>query len=244
MLDYREVAPRERVIVALDCSLDEALDLGRKLQGRAVWMKVGMTLYYAHGPAAVRALKDLGFKVFLDLKLHDIPHQVEGAAYAACASGADMITMHACGGVPMMEAAVRGCRRAVEELELDSSPITLGVTVLTSMDGETLSSVGVERSLSDQVDALALLTKIAGLSGLVASPLEAERLRSLLGDGAYIVTPGIRPAGSAKGDQHRIATPASAVAAGSSHLVIGRPITQADDPVAAYEAIIREIGDL
>lgn len=241
MLDYRELSARERVIVALDCSLDEAISLGKKLQGRAVWMKVGMTLYYAHGPAAVKALKDLGFKVFLDLKLHDIPHQVEGAAFAACASGADMITMHACGGAPMMEAAVRGCQRAVAELGLESTPVTLGVTVLTSMDDATLASVGVGRELSDQVDALALMTKQAGLSGLVASPLEAERLRALLGDAAYIVTPGIRPAGSAKGDQQRIATPAKAVAAGSSHLVIGRPITQADDPVAAYEAIIAEI---
>ena len=239
---FSDTPARERIIVALDCGKDEALALADSLSGKAVWMKVGMTLYYAHGPEVVSALKERGFKVFLDLKLHDIPHQVRGAAKAVADSGADMMTMHAFGGVAMMAAAQEGAQASAEARGAQT-PITLGVTVLTSMDDETLQGLGVSRSAADQVEALARKTQEAGISGVVASPQEAARLRDILGPDAYIVTPGVRPAGAAIGDQSRVATPAKAFEAGASHIVVGRPITQAEDPVAAFEAIVKEIEE-
>ena len=135
---FEEVPARDRVIVALDCGIEEAFDLADQLQGKATWMKVGMTLFYANGPAIVYALKERGFKVFLDLKFHDIPHQVEGAAYAAAGSGADMLTMHTVGGVDMMAAAQKGAERAASEYGHDA-PATLGITVLTSMNDAALA---------------------------------------------------------------------------------------------------------
>lgn len=240
---FSEIPAKDRVIVALDCSAEEALELADKLSGKATWMKVGMTLYYAEGPSIVAALKARGFKVFLDLKFHDIPHQIEGAAAAATRSGADMLTMHAVGAVPMMKAAQRGAEAAAAELGTDT-PITLGITVLTSMNEETLASTGVTRQLAEQVRAMAQLTKDAGISGVVASPQEASMLRELLGPEAYIVTPGVRPAGAALGDQSRVATPSRAFKDGASHIVVGRPITQAEDPVAAFEAIAAELENM
>lgn len=242
MLNVAEMDARERVIIALDMGLDDAVALADRLQGKAVWVKVGMTLYYAEGPAAVKAFKDRGFKVFLDLKLHDIPHQVELAAEAAAKSGADMMTMHTVGGVKMMQGAQAGVQRAAEALGTDPAA-TLGVTVLTSMDAETLAATGVTRPLAEQVAALAGQAKEAGISGVVASPHEATELRKILGPDAYIVTPGVRPAGAALGDQSRVATPKNAVAWGASHIVVGRPITQAEDPVAAFEAIVAELEE-
>ena len=237
---FEEIPARDRIIVALDCNIEEAFDLADALQGKATWMKVGMTLFYANGPAIVYALKERGFKVFLDLKFHDIPHQVEGAAYSAAASGADMLTMHTVGGVDMMSAAQRGAERAAAEYHHDV-PATLGITVLTSMNDAALAETGVSRAMSDQVVVLAEQAKRSGISGVVASPQEATRLREILGPDAYIVTPGVRPSGSDKGDQSRVATPAQAFANGASHLVIGRPITQADDPAAAFDAIASDL---
>lgn len=237
---FDDIDARDRVIVALDCGIEEAFDLADQLQGKATWMKVGMTLFYANGPAIVYALKERGFKVFLDLKFHDIPHQVEGAAYSAAASGADMLTMHTVGGVDMMRAAQAGAVAASEEYGYDT-PATLGITVLTSMNDAALAETGVSRAMADQVVVLAEQAKRAGISGVVASPQEASRLREILGSEAYIVTPGVRPAGSDKGDQSRVATPAQAFANGASHIVIGRPITQAADPAAAFEAIVAEL---
>lgn len=239
-ISFTDIPQRDRIITALDCSADEAIALAHSLSGKASWVKIGMTLYYAEGPAIVKAMKDLGFKVFLDLKFHDIPHQVEGAAYSAAMSGADMLTMHAVGSVPMMEAAQRGVERAAAERG-GACPYTLGITVLTSMDDATLAATGVTRPLADQVRCLALATREAGLSGVVASPQEAAMLRETLGPDALIVTPGVRPAGSAVGDQSRIATPSAAFAAGASHLVIGRPITQAPDPAEAFEGIVASL---
>ncbi|MEG0504971.1 MAG: orotidine-5'-phosphate decarboxylase, partial [Raoultibacter sp.] len=229
-----------RVIVALDCGIDEAFDLADQLQGKATWLKVGMTLFYANGPAIVYALKERGFKVFLDLKFHDIPHQVDGAAASATGNGADMLTMHTVGGVDMMSAAQNGAERAAAEYGFDV-PVTLGITVLTSMSEKNLQDTGVSRSIAEQVAVLAKEAKLAGISGVVASPMEAAELREILGPDAYIVTPGVRPAGSDKGDQSRVATPAEAFAAGASHIVIGRPITQAEDPAAAFERIVAEL---
>lgn len=234
---FENIPARDRVIVALDCGIEEAFDLADALQGKAAWMKVGMTLFYANGPAIVYALKERGFKVFLDLKFHDIPHQVEGAAYAAAGSGADMLTMHTVGGVDMMQAAQKGAERAAAEYGREMSA-TLGITVLTSMNDAALAETGVSRAMTDQVVVLAEQAKRAGISGVVASPHEAARLRDILGEHAYIVTPGVRPTGADKGDQSRVATPAEAFAAGASHIVIGRPITLADDPASAFDDII------
>lgn len=237
---FDDIPARDRVIVALDCGIEEAFDLADQLQGKATWMKVGMTLFYANGPAIVYALKERGFKVFLDLKFHDIPHQVEGAAYSAAASGADMLTMHTVGGVDMMRAAQAGAVAASEEYGYDT-PATLGITVLTSMNDAALAETGVSRAMADQVVVLAEQAKRAGISGVVASPQEASRLREILGPEAYIVTPGVRPAGFDRGDQSRVATPKQAFENGASHIVVGRPITQAADPAAAFEAIVADL---
>ena len=229
--DFHALPARDRVIVALDCNTGwEAIVMADALVGKASWVKVGMTLYYAEGPAIIQMFKRRGFKVFLDLKFHDIPHQIEGAARSATAAGADMITMHTVGA----RAADAG----------RSVPATLGITVLTSMNAEALAETGVTRPLTDQVAALAELARLSGISGVVASPLEAAMLREILGPDAFIVTPGVRPAGAELGDQSRVMTPAEAFRAGSSHIVVGRPITQAPDPVAAFDAIAAELEGL
>ncbi len=238
--NFSSIPAKDRVIVALDCGREEALALGDALSGKATWVKVGMTLYYAEGPAIIKEFKDRGFKVFLDLKFHDIPHQVEGAARSATASGADMITMHTIGGIPMMQAAQRGAEEGAR-IAGNDVPATLGITVLTSMDAETLAKTGVERPLVEQVREMAAQAREAGISGVVASPQEAAMLREVLGPDAFIVTPGVRPAGADLGDQSRVATPAKAFANGASHIVVGRPITKAEDPVAAFDAIAAEL---
>ncbi len=236
---FKEIPARERIIVAFDCDRERALQLADQLQGSATWVKIGMTLYYLEGPSIVQEMKERGFKVFLDLKFHDIPHQVRGAAASAAATGADMLTMHAVGGVAMMQAGREG---ALEGSGKDIPPVTLGITVLTSMDAETLAATGVVRPVEEQVVALATQAREAGLTGVVASPREAAMLREALGPDTYIVTPGVRPAGSDVGDQSRIATPAQAFENGASHLVIGRPITGADDPARAFEDIVASLA--
>ena len=236
-----QLAPEDRVIVALDCAMEDALALADRLEGRARWLKVGMTLFYAEGPRAVAAFKERGFNVFCDLKLNDIPHQVRGAARSVALTGADMITVHASGGREMMQAAVEGAAQACGEMGSGTSmPAVIAVTVLTSMDDAVLQSIGFDAVAAEQVQRLARLAMEAGVAGVVASPMESALLRPIVGDG-LIVTPGVRPAGSAKGDQSRVATPAQAIANGSSHIVVGRPITQAPDPVAAFDAIVAEL---
>lgn len=238
--DFSSTPKRDRIIVALDCSADRARALGDQLCGHARWVKVGMTLFYACGPEIVSYFKERGFKVFLDLKLHDIPFQVQGAAASAARTGADMLTMHASGGAAMLAAGLKGALETAQETGREPL-VTLGITVLTSMDETTLRTVGVERTPRDQVALLAGVAKKSGISGVVASPQEAKLLRDILGEGAYIVTPGVRPAGSSADDQSRIATPAEAFDNGASHIVIGRPITQAPDPVAAFERIAQSV---
>ena len=232
--------PQERIMIALDCDSHTAFDLADALEGKAVWMKVGMTLFYANGPSIVHALKERGFKVFLDLKFHDIPHQVEGAAASATQSGANMITMHTVGGIDMMKAAQAGAKRAAAEQGIET-PITLGITVLTSMNEQTLKEVGVQKRVVEQVCDLAKNAQKAGISGVVASPQEAQMLRGIMGVDAYIVTPGVRPVGSDKGDQRRVATPAQALNNGASHIVIGRPITQSAHPAQAFDEIVKSL---
>lgn len=236
-----ETDARERVIVALDCDRTRALELADSLRGHAAWLKVGMTLFYAEGPAIVRELRERGFKVFLDLKLHDIPHQVRGAAEAAARTGADLLTIHGLGAGAMMAAAREGVEAAARDAERAR---VIAVTVLTSMDQAALSQIGVELPMADEADRLARLAHDNGIDGVVCSPQEAARMRELLGEGALIVTPGVRPAGAALGDQSRVATPAEAIGRGASHIVVGRPITGADDPVAACDAIVTELVEL
>lgn len=239
--NFTEQSRIDRTIIALDCEADKAISIAYQLAGRAKWVKIGMTLYYAYGADLIKMLKARGYSVFLDLKFHDIPHQVLGAARSAAETGADMITMQAVGGVPMMQAAQQGACEGASHIGCQP-PITLGITVLTSMDEETLAQTGVVRSMEEQVLALAALAQNAGISGVVASPQEATQLRALLGSAAYIVTPGVRPPWAATGDQSRIATPQEAFDAGASHIVIGRPITDAADPIAAFETIAEELS--
>ena len=240
MLDLSNTEAQNRIIVALDCPCAQALDIAQSLKGRASWIKVGMTLYYAEGPAIVSAFKDMVFKVFLDLKFHDIPHQVRGAAASATRAGADMLTVHSLGGTDMMRAALKGAQEAADEASMQR-PVLLGITVLTSMSQVQLEACGINSSIEDQVLAMAGLAQGAGLDGVVASPSEAASLRQALGSDAYIVTPGVRPLGSDMGDQHRVATPAQAFAAGASHIVVGRPIVASADPVSAFEEVAQSV---
>ncbi len=236
-MDWKNEERKDRVIIALDCEADKAISIAHQLKGEAKWVKVGMTLYYLCGEMLVKMLRDCGFKVFLDLKFFDIPHQVKGAAKSATLTGADMLTMHALGGQDMMKAACEGCFEAVNNDSL--LPATLAITVLTSMKQDDLEQMGVERDVKEQVKCLADLARTSGLSGVVASPLEASFLRELLGEDALIVTPGVRPAGSDVGDQSRVSTPKQAFDNGASHIVVGRPITAASDPIQAFREITK-----
>lgn len=235
-----EAIARDRIMVALDVDRTRALELADILAGHARWVKIGMTLYYAEGPSIVRAFKERGFKVFLDLKFHDIPHQVRGAARSAAATGADLLTVHGLGAGSMLAAACEGAREAAEACGGERARV-IAITVLTSMDAPALASIGVAGPLADEAARLAALARDNGTDGVVCSPQEAQAMRQLLGEDAWIVTPGVRPAGAALGDQSRVATPAAAIAAGASHLVVGRPITGADDPLSAFEAIVGEL---
>lgn len=226
----------EKVIVALDLPATEALTIARKLHGHASWMKVGLTLFYAEGPQIVTELKAMGFKVFLDLKLFDIPHQVQGAAASLTRIGVDMFNLHALGAPSMMQAAREGAKLAAGELGIPE-PLILGVTVLTSMDQSDLTLTGIDRPIDQQVQSLAVLCQQASLDGVVASPLETEMLRAQLAPEALIVTPGVRPAGSNTDDQSRVATPSQALISGASHIVVGRPITAAPDPLVAFQTL-------
>lgn len=233
----------EQVIVALDTNGAEARALAQSLQGKAHWLKVGMTLYYSEGPRIVEELKSMGYKIFVDLKLHDIPHQVQGAAQAVAQAGADMLTVHASGGKAMMQAACRGAEQGAADAGKKGAlrPICLAITVLTSLDDDALATVGVLRGAEQQVSLLAALAAEAGMDGVVCSPQEAAAIRQEREGGFTIVTPGVRPAGSELADQARVATPERALSAGANYLVIGRPITQAARPALAFANILKEM---
>lgn len=231
---------REKVIVALDVDRACALELAGELSGHARWVKVGMTLFFAEGPEIVDEMHARGLKVFLDLKVHDIPFQVKGAVRSASLTGADMVSIHGLGGAEMVAAAREGAEEAAT-LRGGRRTKIVAISILTSMDQEALSSVGVEASVADEVARLAALSYGAGADGIVCSPQEAAEMRSLLGQDALIVCPGVRPAGADVGDQRRVATPSAAVAAGASMLVVGRPITEAEDPLGAFDAICAEL---
>ena len=229
-----------RIIVALDYPRAEpARVFVDRVRPDLCRLKVGKELFVAAGPAFVEELAARGFAVFLDLKFHDIPNTVAQACKAAARLGVWMLNVHASGGPRMMLAA----REALEGLPgLPPRPRLIAVTVLTSMGEEELRAIGIEASARQQVLRLASLAHENGMDGVVCSAQEAPLLRPALGAEFLLVTPGIRPAGSAVGDQTRILTPAQAMRDGADYLVIGRPITQAPDPVAALEAIAREIN--
>jgi orotidine-5'-phosphate decarboxylase len=228
--------PCERIIVALDFpSAARALAFTDLLEGRCHWVKVGLELFCAAGPSIVETLRQRGLKVFLDLKLHDIPNTVAGAVRSLSSSGASLLTIHAAGGSAMMRAAADAAA-----LNADA-PLLLAVTVLTSMDAAALAQTGGAADPEAQVLRLARLAIASGLRGLVCSPQELRLLRAEIDPATQLIVPGIRPAGSDSGDQQRIATPAAAVHDGASRLVIGRPITQAADPLAAFEAVVAEL---
>ncbi len=227
--------PQSRLIVALDVpTAAEALALVDRLDGAVRWVKVGMELYYAAGPAIVAELRRRSLEVFLDLKLHDIPNTVASAIKTAGISGAGLLNVHALGG-PAMLAAAKEAAAGIPEMRL------LAVTVLTSMDAGELDAIGLNARPADEVLRLGRLAMKAGLDGLVCSAEEVVALRHEFGANPLLVVPGIRPAGSAVNDQKRIATPATAITAGASMLVVGRPITRAEDPAAAARAVLTEI---
>jgi orotidine-5'-phosphate decarboxylase len=231
--------PASQLIVALDCpSQPEALALAARLSPPCSWFKVGLELYLASGRSVVEALTSLGHSVFLDLKLHDIPNTVAGAIRSAAATGAGLLTAHALGGPAMIQAA------AAELAKLANPPKLLAVTLLTSMDEPQMRAIGLTGTPADRVLQLAGMAIAAGADGLVCSPLEVAALRDVLGPKPLLVVPGIRPAGAAAGDQSRTATPAAAIAAGASMLVVGRPITQSPDPHAAARAILKEMASV
>ena len=229
-----EAQARDAIIIAMDCDRETALKLADDLAGKAVWVKVGMTLFYRYGPAIVDEMRARGLRVFLDLKLHDIPFQIRGAAFSASLTGADILSIHGLGGAQMIVEGRAGAEEAAAERGGERTRL-VAISVLTSMDAEALASIGVERPVAEEVSTLAALAVGAGADGIVCSPQEAADMRALLGPDALIVCPGVRPAGADVGDQKRIATPAAAIAAGASKLVIGRPIT------AAFESIVQEL---
>ena len=226
-------AARERLIVALDvATASEAQALVQRIGDAAGIYKVGLQLFTAEGPSFVRDLVSSGRRVFLDLKLHDIPNTVSHAVKSAAELGAHMITVHASGGAAMLRAATEA---AGDRLNI------LAVTVLTSLSDDDMQEIGVAGRVADQALRMAELARNTGCHGVVTSPREASLLRRALGEGFAIVTPGVRPAGAESHDQQRIATPAQAIGNGASHIVVGRPITHAPDPAAAAQAIISEI---
>ena len=235
------VDAKERLIVALDFpSAGRAMDLVDRLDGCCRWFKVGMELYYAAGNRVIEGLRERGYEVFLDLKLHDIPNTVASAVRSVAGVGASLLTVHAGGGEQMMHAAAQAARTP-------GAPKLLAVTVLTSMDAAELHAVGVSGSanaLHSQVLRLARLAQAAGIDGLVCSAEEVEAVRAAMGPNTRLVVPGIRPAGSAgrRDDQKRVASATEALARSASMLVVGRPITQAADPARVAAGILAEIA--
>jgi orotidine-5'-phosphate decarboxylase len=227
------------ILVALDVdSAAAAVELANLLRGSVGGFKIGKQLFTAAGPAMVRELASRGDRVFLDLKFHDIPNTVAGAIQSAVSTGAWMVNVHCSGGSAMMKAAAEAATRAAAQAS-QPRPLVIGVTVLTSMTDQALKEINVDTPMLDQVVHLARLAKSSGLDGVVASPQEVRAIRSACGADFLLVTPGIRPADQqGKDDQARTMTPAEAMAAGATYLVIGRPITAAPDPKSAAEQIL------
>lgn len=234
----------KQIMVALDYpSAEHAEQLIVQLTGIPCTLKVGMQLFYAAGPAFVIRLKERGYHVFLDLKLHDIPNTVRGAAQSITKLGVDVFNVHAAGGLHMMQAAMEGVEEALGQRSDHTSPtwrpVVIGVTQLTSTDQKVMNEeIGIPGPLEKSVVHYASLCKQAGLQGVVASALEVPMIKHACGTSFLTVTPGIRGEGDATGDQHRVITPQQAFALGTDYIVIGRPITQANDPRAKIESIL------
>lgn len=227
---------KAELIVALDLpTVEEALRAVDNLPAEVAWFKVGLELFCAEGPRVLEPLRARGKSVFLDLKLHDIPRTVERAVRAAARHGVQMLTVHASGARAMLRAAAEAAHAAPSPVKI------VAVTALTSLDRNDLRDVGVERDTPSQVEALGALALECGVDGLVCSPQEVGALRSRFGPAPLLVTPGIRLAGGETGDQKRVATPAAAVEAGASHLVVGRPILEAPDPAAAARDVLAAV---
>lgn len=225
------------LILALDIeNREDALALLEKTGPQLKWVKIGLQMFTKYGPDYVRQIADLGKNVFLDLKLHDIPNTVAKAVKSVGKLPIQMLTIHTCGGKEMMEWAIKAQQEVNPDLQL------LGVTVLTSMDQNSLDLLGINQTPADRVSHLASLARDSGMSGLVCSTHEVSTLRAQHGEHFKLVTPGVRPTGSAAGDQKRIMTPAQAREVGSNYIVVGRPIYGAEDPAAAVEAINAELS--
>jgi orotidine-5'-phosphate decarboxylase len=235
--------PRSSLIVALDFdSLNTAVKFAKQVADLVGMFKIGSQLFTAAGPAAIKEISALGPGIFLDLKFHDIPNTVAGAVLSAAAmTGVQLVNVHALGGSAMLHAAAQAVSAGVP-MGADR-PRLLAVTVLTSMDSTQISAVGLDRAPAAQVDLLARMGIAEGIRGFVCSPQEVRTLRALTGPEGILVIPGIRPVGTAIGDQKRVATPAEALRQGASHLVVGRPITHAPDPVRAATAILAEMAE-
>ncbi|HIQ07627.1 MAG TPA: orotidine-5'-phosphate decarboxylase [Thiotrichaceae bacterium] len=230
-------AQNKALIIALDFpSASIALDFIRQLNPEDCRLKVGFELYVAEGPDFVRRLVDLGFDVFLDLKFHDIPNTVSSACLAASKLGVWMMNVHALGGKKMLDATVNSIQ------SIENPPLLIAVTVLTSMDQAQLQGIGIQQSPQKTVIDLATMTQKSGLNGIVCSAQEAQLLRSSLGNDFLLITPGIRPNNSDIDDQSRVMTPKQAMDAGASYLVVGRPITQAKDPLKVITSINQDIS--
>ena len=232
---------RDRIALAADLPLTEAQALYAEVSQWVGYVKVGLSLFVEHGPEAVRAFTSRGARVFLDLKLHDIPNTVRLASERAGELGVSLLTVHAQGGADMLRAAVEGARAGAAKVGL-TPPRILAVTVLTSMRDEDLAGLGTSFTTGELAQHLARLAEAAGVDGLVCSPREVQSLRASLPRRLFLCTPGIRPTGAQVGDQARAETPAFALRAGSDLLVVGRPIYAADDPVAAARAIYAEVS--
>ncbi len=227
-LDYPDAASAEKLLAALE--------------GIPCYMKVGMQLFYAAGPDFVRSLKQRGYKVFLDVKMHDIPNTVKGGANSVTRLGVDMFNVHAAGGRDMMEAAMDGVDEALDADPALARPTVIAVTQLTSTSLEMLNDeIGILGTMEEAVKRYALLAIASGLDGVVASPHEVTLVKDFCGPTFQTVTPGIRPAGADIGDQSRVMTPSEALQAGTDYMVVGRPITKAANPRAAIESIIEEL---
>ncbi len=239
MAKKRNMSKRDcKLILALDLpDRESALKILDGLRGKLEWVKIGLQMYLKYGANFVREVSGMGFKIFLDLKLFDIPNTVASAVESVSALPVSMLTIHASGGREMMRRAVESA--AVRNPEL----LILGVTVLTSFDADSLAETGVELEPEWQVEKLAKLAVDSGLKGLVCSPLEIEGLRSILPEDTVLVTPGIRPSGSSADEQKRIMTPADAARAGSDFIVVGRPILKAENPAFAVSKILEEIAN-
>lgn len=239
MAEKRNMSKHDcKLILALDLpDRESALKILDGLRGKLEWVKIGLQMYLKYGANFVREVSGMGFKIFLDLKLFDIPNTVASAVESVSALPVSMLTIHASGGREMMRRAVESAAERNPEL------LILGVTVITSFDADSLAETGVELEPEWQVEKLAKLAVDSGLKGLVCSPLEIEGLRSILPEDTVLVTPGIRPSGSSADEQKRIMTPADAARAGSDFIVVGRPILKAENPAFAVSKILEEIAN-